>query len=187
MADIKKTVKKSKTDDFRRVEMHVEESVQGAATERVTTHKEEVIPMAVKKVVRETIVPVVTSRKVESYEDGKIIATEHEVVPDEALALSEYESKVTQQDIAKVVDEVMQRNLAALKQQVVVAPSPSHGEEEVDDTPVPRTARQQIVARNEQPKFVGFEIDMSMVLYAVVAIEAAAIVYLTILKGWLLN
>jgi hypothetical protein len=186
MTDTKKTVQRSKTDDMRRVETHVEEAVQGAATERVTTVKEEVIPMAVKKVVRETIVPVVTSRKIESYEDGKVVRTEHEVVPDEALRLGEYEAKVTHEDIARIVDETFRRNISALKQAPVPAPVASD-EEEVAPKSVPKKAREVIQERNETGKFFGFEFDPTLLLYSALALEAAAIVYLTVLKGWLLN
>jgi len=179
MTDKKKTVQHSKTDDFRRVEMHVEESTQGPATERITVHKEEVVPMAVKKVVRETIVPVVTSRKVESYEDGKVVATEHDVVPDEALTLKQYEARVSQDDITRAVEAAMQRTFAAAMSQFVPVPAAPHIQ------PHPATAVEQ--KNNSADSPYSFELDSSLILYAVVALEAAAIVYLTVLKGWLLN
>lgn len=190
MADIKKTVQKSKTDDARRVETHVEEAVNGAATERVTTVREEVVPMAVKKVVREKIVPVVASRVIESYDDqGNVVDTQHEVVDDEAMSLKGYERDA----IVKAVEDAIKRSgLGDLNG----LPRVEDLEDEPDTARKPKTAPKSalklIEERNEPAKSVkpasgGIEIDSSLLLYAVVAIEAALIVYMTVLKGWLLN
>jgi hypothetical protein len=186
MADIKKTVQKSNNDDFRRMETHVEEVVQGAATERVTTVKEEVIPMMVKKVVREKIVPVVASRIIESYdESGKVVDTQHEVVHDEAMALKGYERDA----IAKTVEDAIRRAQAQRLDDEY-----PHVEEEPDEPvtlkpsrPAKKSAMKIIEERNEPKKGIEFEFDGSILLYSVIAIEAAVILYMTVLKGWLLN
>ena len=162
MADLNKTVQRSKTEDSRRIETHVQESAEGAATNRVTTIKEEIVPMAVTKVVRETIVPVVTSRQVDSYQDGKVVSTAHEVVPDEALQLSEYEERITKKDITKAVEDALKRNKIYASASII------------PDTP-------------SQPTKPAMEINYELLLYVALAIEAAAIVYVTVLKGWLLN
>lgn len=168
MADTKITVVKSKTDDFRRVETHIEESVQGANTQRVTTVKEEVVPMAVQKVVRETVVPVVTSRQTDTYQDGKVIATEHEVVPDQALVLNGLEPAMNSQDIAKAIEDAIRRNLPLIQNPPLPSPSPAP-------------------AGDGNVSVLGFTFDSSLIAYGFVGIMAAALVYLTVLKGWLLN
>lgn len=166
MADIKKTVQKSNNNESRRMETHVEETSQGAATERVTTIKEEVVPMMVKKVVREKIVPVIASRIIESYDDnGKVVDTQHEVVQDEAIELKLYERDT----IVKTIEETINR----IQSQRLDDEYP-HVEEEPDGT----------VEDNRELKI---EIDNNILLYSIIAIEAAAILYLTVLKGWLLN
>lgn len=192
MGDIKKTVQKSNSDDSRRMETHVEEVVLGATTERVTTVKEEHVPMTVKRVVREKIVPVVASRIIESYDDnGNIVDTQHEVVADEAAALKLVERDVTAQAIAKAVEDAIRRSrvdnniphveeLPDEEEEVVTMPRPAA-------KAAPKSAFKMIQERNEPKKGIEFEFDGNTLLYTVVAIEAALIVYLTVLKGWLLN
>lgn len=188
MADIKKTVQKSNSEDNRRVETHVEEVVQGAATERVTTVKEEVVPMAVKKVVREKIVPVVASRVIESYDDkGNVVNTQHEVVNDEDMALKNYEREA----IVKAVEDAVRRGQATQR----LDDEYPHVEEEPDEPVTLKPARvagkksafKMMEERNEPKKGLTFEFDGNILLYMVIAIEAAAILYMTVLKGWLLN
>lgn len=190
MGDIKKTVQKSNSDSDRRMETHVEEVVLGATTERVTTVKEEHVPMTVKRVVREKIVPVVASRIIESYDDnGNIVDTQHEVVADEAAALKLVERDVTAQTIAKAVEDAIRRSQNV--QQMEELPEEEEEEEVVTMRPAakaaPKSALKMIQERNEPKKGIEFEFDGNTLLYTVVAIEAALIVYLTVLKGWLLN
>lgn len=166
MADIKKTVQKSNNNESRRMETHVEEISQGASTERVTTIKEEVVPMMVKKVVREKIVPVIASRIIESYDDnGKVVDTQHEVVQDEAIELKLYE----RDEIVKTIEDTINR----IQSQRLDDEYP-HVEEEPDE-PV------------QDNKGVQIEINSNTLIYSIITIEAIAILYLTVLKGWLLN
>jgi hypothetical protein len=184
MVDTKKTVLRSKTDDFRRVETHVEETAQGASTERVTTVREEVVPMEVKKVIKETVVPVVTSRRVDSYENGDVVVTEHEVVPDESLRLGKIQhGPLTYEDISRAVQEAVRKQMME-----VVAPAAKAA---------PKPPTKFLVVRNEavepdvptpapKPSFnLGF--DPVYILYTVNALILAGIVYLSVLKGWVLN
>jgi hypothetical protein len=172
------------------METHVEEVVQGAATERVTTVKEEIVPMMVKKVVREKIVPVVTSRIIESYDDkGNVVNTQHEVVNDEASALKCYEREA----IVKAVEDAVRRGQA---QQRLDDEFPNV-EEEPDEpeafvklskpAPKKKSAFKMMSERNEPKKGLQFEFDGNIFLYSVIAIEVAVILYMTVLKGWLLN
>jgi len=164
-------IQRNKTDDFRRVETHVAEVVNGTTTERVTTFKEEVVPMAVTKVVRETIVPVITNRQTDSYQDGKIVATDHEVVPGEALSLQQRQQQMTHDDVARIVNEVLTRRSN-------------------NTTEVSKSVQDLMNERNAG----GFKLtsvvswfDNPLVLYVALAAEAAAIAYFAVLKGWLLN
>ncbi len=171
MADIKKTVQKSNNDEFHRIETYVEEIVQDATTERVTTVKEEVVPMMVKKVVREKIVPVVASRIIESYdESGNIVNTEHEVVQDEATVLKSYE----RDSIAKTVEDAILRAEDAIRRAKAQELDIKNKQSTVDDSNKPK---------NE----IQFEFDGNTFLYLIIAIEAAVVLYMTVLKGWLLN
>lgn len=186
MADIKKTVQKSSNDELRRMETHVEEVVQGATTERVTTIKEEVVPMMVKKVVREKIVPVVASRITESYDDkGNVVESQHEVVNDEAAALKGYERDAIAQSVEAAIRRAQYQRLDD---------EYPHVEEEPDEPvtlkPVKAARKSSLKVmeeRNEPKKALEFEFDGSVLLYSVIAIEAAVILYMTVLKGWLLN
>lgn len=183
VADIKKTVQKSNNEEFRRMETHVEEISQGATTERVTTVKEEVVPMMVKKVVREKIVPVVASRIVESYdESGKVVDTQHEVVHDEAMVLKNYERDA----LAKTVEDAIRK-----AQNQRLDDEYPHVEEEPDEPVTLKQSKKSYAKiaeeRNGTKKGLGIEFDSSILLYSLIAIEAAVILYMTVLKGWLLN
>jgi hypothetical protein len=183
MAEIKTTVQKSSNDVLRRMETHVEELTQGAATERVTTVKEEVVPMTVKKVVREKIVPVVASRIIESYDDkGNVVDTQHEVVQDEAMVLKNYQCD----ELLKTIEDAVRRG-----QNQRLDDEYPHVEEEPDEPvtlkPAPKSSLSIIKERNEPKKGLQIELDGNALLYTIVAVEAAVILYMTVLKGWLLN
>ena len=177
MAEFMKTVHTSQSPDgFRRLETHVEESVQGDAKQRITTYKEEVIPMEVKKVVRETVLPVVTSRKTESYDRGTLVDTQHEFVPEQAMQLVENNLVVTPDNLAAIVENAIQKTIMNHTLQSLAAV------EKIQPQPTPTPA-----PAPQPAKFVGFEISADQILYSVLALLAASILYITVLKGWILN
>jgi hypothetical protein len=167
-------VERHRTEDQRRSELRVEEIAVGNSTERVTTHLEEKVPMEVRRVVRETIVPVVTARHIDEYEDGKLVNSETEVVPDHALNLAKpTPAPITLEDIRKIVREA-------------VGPGP----ESIPDEPVKLkraekkarlTARQVIENRMTSPRHKAYD----MALWFVLAALVSGIVWFGWLKAYL--
>lgn len=171
MAETKKTVEISKTDDFRRVEVHTEEIVDGNVTQRIITTKNELIPMVVTKVQKETIMPVVTNRVVENYEEGKLVSTEEEVLAEDHASEEEIEKRI-QAEVAKRLADINQPIVAKLGESVCCS-QPT--------TP----ARELIEKRNGYSLSLSF--DWTYILYTLMACETAYLIYKTVLKGWLLN
>lgn len=137
----------------RRTETHVEEKTEGATTSRITTFLEEKVPMEVRKVIKETIVPVITNRRIEEYENGVMVNSETEIVPEKATSL--HQPVLSKEDIRQAVQEVLKGCNKKCSTRSLV-------EERVNG---------------------GWHLNMAYVLYAVLALEAAAIVYFVLLKG----
>lgn len=68
-------IDRSKTDDGRRVEQRVFETVVDGVKERVVETHVEQIPMTLQERVVEKVAPVVTARKREVYKEGKLVDT----------------------------------------------------------------------------------------------------------------
>lgn len=164
-------VERGKTDDNRRVETYIHEVPIGNGTERVTTIHEEKVPMEVRRVVRETIVPVVTSRRVEEYKDGEVVATEMEVVPDHALNLAPPSQGLTAEDIRLAIRQ-------AVAELTPAGPVPPAEPKAMAPAPRVMSARQMIEDRLEPT--AGWA---DYVLWVVLAVLAAGIVYLGFFRG----
>lgn len=65
--------------DGRRAEVHVQEQAADGATERVTSHFEEVVPMEMKKRVSEKVIPVIVERTTEEFNGSEVKKTVEKV------------------------------------------------------------------------------------------------------------
>jgi hypothetical protein len=81
---------------------------------------------------------------------------------------------VTPDDLAKVVEQAIQKSIQNHTLQSLAAVQNLKDPQPAPPAPQPG-------------KFLGFEISGEQILYSVVALLAASILYLTVLKGWVLN
>jgi hypothetical protein len=100
------------TVDGRRAETHVQERVSDGATNRITTHYEEMVPLEMKKRVAEKIVPIVLERVTEQF-DGENVVKTIEKVADDYTRLTGLtpvqQSCVTKEDVEEAVQKALEK------------------------------------------------------------------------------
>ncbi len=174
-------IERTRDNDYRRVETHVEEIVNGTTTERVITVMEEKVPMEVRRVVKETVVPVVTSRRIEEYKDGKVVNSAIEVVPEHALNLAPPKPvALTKEELRLALKEVVTEMGVAPKE----VPTPAPKEEVPLKVTQPEekklSAKKILKERVESEKETGI---LDYVLWTILAALAAGVVYFSVIKG----
>lgn len=176
-----KKIERSRTDDFRRVETHIEEESKGTGTERIITVLEEKVPMEIRKVVRETVIPVVTSRRIEEYKDGAIINTEVEVVPDHALNLAPPKSSFSKDDLKLIVQEALRERDKQERKEKEKSPEriPERKPEKEKRPKKETESPKEIIAQHMEEKNPWVD----YILYAIVAFLGAAILYFTVIRN----
>lgn len=172
-----KKVERTRTDDFRRVETHTQEENKGNGTERVITVLEEKVPMEIRRVVRETVIPVVTSRRIEEYKDGAIINTEVEVVPDHALNLAPPKTSFSKEDLRQIVQEALRERDKQEERERKPEPRP---EKEKKPRREPNESAKELITQHMEEQKNPW---IDYVLYAIVAFLGAAILYFTVIRN----
>lgn len=166
-----------KTEDARRTETYVEELVNGTTTERITTILEEKVPMEVKQVIKETIVPVRTTRKVCEYKDGQMVNEIVEVVPDTTIKPVAGKPTINKEDLQAMIREAVQSAVGGLQPQPVHMHSPVAAVPEAPVRPV-TTTRTMLAEKYEEPTGVVKSTNVvDYILYTVVAVISAALIY----------
>lgn len=174
-----KKVEIGKTEDARRTEKYVEENVNGTTTERITTIMEEKVPMETKKVIKETIVPVMTQRKICEYKDGQMVNEVVEVVPDTTIKTVAGKPTINKDDLQAMIKDAVMAAVAQIQPQPV-----HHMQPPVLETPKVTTTRTMLAEKYEEPAtgVVKSTNLFDYVLYAVVAVLGALIVYSVVVK-----
>lgn len=184
MSDTNKKVEISKTDDARRVEKHVEEFVNGGTTERVTTILEEKVPMETKRTIKETIVPVVTTRKICEYQNGQLVNEAVEMVQDTTIKSVGGKATITRDDLDSLIQKAVANAMAKVAP-VQQAPVSMVEEMPAIVPPAPtRTARTMLAEKYQETPSAGTDSVnvFNYFLYAALAALAAAVVYFAIIK-----
>lgn len=98
------------TVDGRRAEVHTVEQVVNGATQRITEHFEEIIPLERKKKVVEHIMPIVVERVTEQYDGNQVNKVVERVANEDAslrLHLVPENHPVTAQEIEAIIRQVV--------------------------------------------------------------------------------
>jgi hypothetical protein len=192
-------------DTGRRVETRVYETVLDGKKERVVETHVEQIPLVLQERVVESIAPVVTSRKKETYKDGKVVDTVIEELDHGTMKMSAkkpQESALTRDDLLSVLREVLTvrdtvREVKPVKQlpaKKVVAPEPEpepEPEVEEEEVPVQPVVKRKVVKVAAEPaptptpsnnKFWEF---IEIGAYVILSGELAFCLYQLVLKNWL--
>jgi len=174
----------------RRVETRVYETVVDGKKERVVETHVEQIPMVLSERVVEEIAPVVTTRKKETYKDGKVVDSHVEELDKGTMkmvpAAKPQESLLTKDDLMNAIREVVNAREQAPREvkpvaktvaPVVVAPEP-----EKEEAPVvvqPKKASPVVAAGSKIWELV------EVGAYVVLSGELAFCLYQLVLKNWL--
>lgn len=187
-------VDRTKTDDGRRVEQRVFESVVDGVKERVVETHVEQIPMTLQERVVEKIAPVVTARKREVYKEGKLVDTVVEELDNGSVkmqAAAPAPNSLTKDDLVAAIREV----LAPAAPAKVAATAPLDMDDE--EAPAPVVKKKRPVFHEPAPAPVVNPLvtvptqnsklwdGMEMVLWVVLSGELAFCVYHLFLKNWL--
>lgn len=102
-------IDRSKTEDGRRVEQRVFETVVDGVKERVVETHIEQIPMTLQERVVEKIAPVVTNRKREVYKEGKLVDTVVEELDNCSVKMqpANPQAALTKEDLVAALREVV--------------------------------------------------------------------------------
>ncbi len=178
-------------DNGRRVETRVYETVVDGQKQRIVeTHVEE-IPMALHERVVESIAPVVTTRKKETYKDGQVVDSVVEELDHGTMKMTvaqpQPSNTLTKEDLKEVLHELLNardnvREVRAVKKKVVVPPAPPKPPKEVEveeeeDEPTPVTP-----VKVESNKMWDW---LEIGAYVILSGELAFCLYHLVLKNWL--
>jgi cobalamin biosynthesis Mg chelatase CobN len=175
-------VERGKSDDNRRTETRIEEVTTGSTTERITTVMEETVPMEIKKVVRETIMPVVTTRKIDQFQEGKVVQSDVEIVPDQQMNLiKSSQDPITKNDIYQIVKSVLSETNLTKKDVVKLKNSDARQQPEVFKSSN-KSVRATLEQKFNQDKSTSSSM-MDYLLLMVLAVICGGIVYFMFIKN----
>lgn len=177
-----------KTEDSRRTEKYVEEQVTGNTTERITTIMEEKVPMETKKVIKETIVPVMTTRKICEYQNGQVVNEVVEVVPDTTIKTVAGKPTINKEDLQAMIKEAVVAAVAGLQPQPVHNMSPVFDAPKIKDEPKKMAPARTMLAEKYEEQPTGVVKSTNLVdygLYTVLAALAAGLLYFVVLKPFM--